>query len=35
MMAAISELGLSTAAMFVVGMALTAQSAACPENDTR
>jgi hypothetical protein len=34
MMAAIS-LGLSTAAMFVVGIALTAQCAACPENDTR
>jgi hypothetical protein len=35
MMAAIPELGLSTAAMFVVGMALAAQSAACPESGTR
>jgi hypothetical protein len=35
MRAAMSELGLSTAAMFVVGMPLTAQSAACPESDTR
>lgn len=35
MMAAIPELGLSADAMFVVSMALAAQSAACPEIDTR
>jgi hypothetical protein len=35
MIAAIPELGLSADAMFVVSMALAAQSAACPEIDTR
>jgi hypothetical protein len=35
MMVVISELGLSTPAMFVAGMTLTAQSPATPESNTR
>ena len=35
MAAAVSEPGLSIAAMFVAGMALAAQSAACSEGRTR
>jgi hypothetical protein len=35
MAAAASVPGLSTAAMFVAGMALSAHSAACPESGTR